>query len=82
MMKKPTLRKVLSAMALIAAVTGCGAPSDKNKETTQYSSTFVNSSSETTTAENTEVFKEFDWNSVPQSSPEIGAFRRVELVKM
>lgn len=77
MTKNATFKKVLFAIGLTAAVSGCGAPSDKKSETTNDSATLVTPIAKTTVEEptaNTEVFKEFDWSTVPQSSSEIGSF--------
>ena len=72
---KLTFENLFFALSLIATVAGCGPASDKKGKTTQDTS-IVASTTETSTAPaaSTEEFKEFDWNTVPQSSSEIGAF--------
>ncbi|WP_166664818.1 OmpA family protein [Pedobacter metabolipauper] len=71
-----TFEKLFFALSLTVAVAGCGSASDKKDETPQDSSIVATSITETIPVPTgtTEVFKEFDWTTIPQSNSEIGAF--------
>jgi OOP family OmpA-OmpF porin len=70
--------KLLFALSLATAITGCGS-SDKKVENTgdTVAATAPSTTTPVTTdqpAATTESFKDFDWSTVPQSTAEIGAF--------
>jgi OOP family OmpA-OmpF porin len=87
MNKTFSLSKILFALSLTAAISSCGS-SNRNKDghtdtvaTSTVDSTTTSSSVTTTPAAapaqpagSTLAFKDFDWNTVPQSNAEIGAF--------
>ena len=72
---KLNLTNLLCILILASSLAACGT-SDKKEETSQDTATTVASTTETTSPNtgNTEVFKDFDWSTIPQSTSEIGAF--------
>ncbi|MEJ7560411.1 MAG: OmpA family protein [Pedobacter sp.] len=75
MMTNTPFQKLLIAITLTAAITGCGSSSDK-KEASDSDSlvTVAPPTEEQATTTSKEEFKEFDWNAVPQSSSQVGEF--------
>lgn len=75
-----TFGKIFFALTLAAAITGCGAGDHKNEQigdsvaTTPPVTTTTDPSTASQPAGSTETFKDFDWNTVAQSTAEIGAF--------
>jgi OOP family OmpA-OmpF porin len=77
------LNKLFCAMFIAAAITGCGSPDKKDADKADSAVTIVPADTTTQTTApvtadqsvaNTERFADFDWNTVPQSTAEIGAF--------
>lgn len=63
------------SFSIILATTGCGnSSSNKNEEKQDSIAENVAPQEEQAPAGGTETFKEFDWNTVPQSSAQIGEF--------
>lgn len=75
-----TFGKILFALSVTVAITSCGSGDKKNAD--QSDSVVVTAPADTATPPanadqppaSTETFKDFDWNTVPQSTAEIGAF--------
>jgi OOP family OmpA-OmpF porin len=77
------LGKIIFAFSLTVATAGCSSSDKKTKNTAdsvETTATTTTAPATTTTetvdhpAEGSEIFKDFDWNTVPQSTAEIGAF--------
>lgn len=68
-----TFAKIFFTLSLTAAITSCGSSDNKDGNTGDTVATTA-----ATTADqpivSTETFKDFDWNTVPQSAAEIGVF--------
>lgn len=65
--------KLLFALSLTAALTGCGS-GDKQQEDTSDTIAANTEVPADQPAGSTETFKDFNWSTVPQSNSEIGAF--------
>jgi len=65
--------KLLFALSLTAALTGC-ASGDKKQENTADTIATTTEVPADQPAGSTETFQDFDWSTVPQSNSEIGAF--------
>jgi outer membrane protein OmpA-like peptidoglycan-associated protein len=73
-MTRDNVGKVLLSFAFAIVLTGCGSSNEKKDETKENTVESEPAQSEDTPTNATEAFKEFDWNTVPQSSSQIGEF--------
>ena len=76
-----SLNKVFVALLIAATMSSCGSSDKKNQTNTSDSSTAVASTTpaappvaEGQSAATVEAYKDFDWNTVPKSTADIGAF--------
>lgn len=69
-----TLGKIFFALTLTATISGCGSSDKKDSTASDTPATTTTVTTTEQPAASTETFKEFDWNTVPKSTSEIGSF--------
>ena len=76
-----SLSKVFVALSIAATMSSCGSSDHKDQTITSDSTTVITSTTaaappvtEGQSSAPVEVFKDFDWNNVPKSTADIGAF--------
>ena len=65
--------KIFFALFLTASITSCGT-ADKKQETTTDTTAITTAVTPDQPTDSAEAFKDFDWNTVPQSTAAIGTF--------
>lgn len=73
-MKKSFIKGLLVTLGMSLAISGCKPESEKTIEGTQEIPVEAPSAEATPEVTNGNTFKDFDWNTVPQSTAEIGEF--------